>query len=413
MGSRPGRQGGTHPALQGVSSPPVSTSSEPRPREPHTTVLGMVGGGQLARMTALDAARLGVDVRVLAGASDQGVRGLFEVVDGAHDDPAALRRLADQVDVVTFDHELVPLDAIAALEADGHPVRPSSTTLSFTDKLHQRQAFADAGLPVPPFARVTSTDEVETFAAAHGWPVVLKAPRGGYDGRGVSVADDLAAAEDMLTAAAGRPLLAEAHLDLTMELAVLVVTSATGERAVYDVVESVQVEGMCREVHAADGHLSVSMVAEGRRLGERVAGLVESVGVLAVELFVVGDEVLVNEIAPRPHNSGHHTIDGCVTSQFENHARAVLGWPLGSVAPTAPSTVMVNVVGTDVDPRERAALVTEDVRIHLYGKSVRPGRKIGHVTATGTDHDEVAARARRAAAILEGSAPTSDTGATT
>ena len=190
---------------------------------------------------------------------------------------------------------------------------------------------------------------------------------------------------------------------------------ATGRRAVdqqHDLALLNQQRSELNSAAAQDRGRRIAL-AEGRRLGERVADLVESIGVLAVELFVVGDEVLVNEIAPRPHNSGHHTIDGCVTSQFENHARAVLGWPLGSVAPTAPSTVMVNVVGTDVDPRERAALVTEDVRIHLYGKSVRPGRKIGHVTATGTDHDEVAARARRAAAILEGSAPTSDTGATT
>lgn len=390
------------PVQTSPNTPSAPSPTGPRPREPHTTVLGMVGGGQLARMTALDAARLGIDVRVLTGANDQGVRGLFTVVDGAHDDPEALRRLADQVDVVTFDHELVPLDAIQDLEAAGVTVRPSSTTLSFADKLHQRRTFADAGLPLPAFAEVTNTAEVESFAAEHGWPVVLKAPRGGYDGRGVSVAKDVAAAQDMLDAAAGRPLLAEQMLDLGMELAVLVVTSASGQRAVYEVVESVQVEGMCREVHAAEGHLDPELIAEGRRLGERVADLVESIGVLAIELFVVDGTLLVNEIAPRPHNSGHHTIDGCTTSQFENHARAVLGWPLGPVAPTAPATVMVNVVGTDGDPRERVPLVTDDVRIHLYGKGARPGRKIGHVTATGADHAEVAERARRAAAILEG-----------
>ena len=357
-------------------------------------------------MIALDAARLGIQVRVLAGEHDQGVRGVFPVLDGAHDDPAALRRLAEQVDVVTFDHELVPLDAIEALEADGHVVRPSSTTLRFSDKLHQRRSFADAGLPVPPFAAVTSAAEIAAFADAHGWPVVLKAPRGGYDGRGVAVADDLDQAQPMLAAAGGRPLLVEAHLALAQELAVLVVRGPDGAQAVYEPVESVQIEGMCREIHAVEGHLRGDLRARARALAARVADVVAPVGVLAVELFLTdGGELLVNEIAPRVHNSGHHTIDGCVTSQFENHARAVLGWPLGSVAATAPAAVMVNVVGvaTDDDPRDRVAeaAALEGVKIHLYDKSPRPARKIGHVTVVGEGHEGVAARAREAVAILE------------
>lgn len=370
-------------------------------------VLGVVGGGQLARMVALDAARLGVDVLVLAGEADQGVRGLFTVVEGEPDDPAALRLLADQVDVVTFDHEVVPLDAIRALEADGVVVRPSADALTFADKLHQRRAFATSGLPLPPFAAVTSVADVEGFAAAHGWPVVLKAAWGGYDGRGVAVVHGEAAAGDMVAAAAGRDLLAEAHLDLVRELAVLVVTSATGERVVYDPVESVQVDGMCREVHAAVGHLAPAEAAAARQVAGRVADDVGAVGVLAVELFVVHDPdgraaLLVNEIAPRPHNSGHHTIDGCDTSQFENHARAVLGLPLGSPAPLAAASVMVNVVGTGgTDPRDRVHLVAPGVRIHLYGKTPRPGRKVGHVTVVGPDHAAAAAAARTAAAVLE------------
>ncbi len=370
-------------------------------------VLGVVGGGQLARMTALDAARLGVDVRVLAGASDEGVRGLLTVVDGAHDDPEALRRLADQVDVITFDHELVPLDIIRSLEADGVVVRPSSTTLAFADKLHQRTRFAEAGLPIPPFARVTSEADLTAFAAKHGWPLVLKAPWGGYDGRGVAVVRDLIEAADMLTAAAGRALLVEPKLALLQELAVLVVTSANGDQVTYAPVESVQVDGMCREVHAAAGHLPVELVLRAIRLGQQVAGIVQSVGVLAIELFVVAGadgtaELLINEIAPRPHNSGHHTIDGCVTSQFENHARAVLGWPLGSTAPRAGASVMVNVVGVDGDPRDRVPLVGPTVKVHLYDKTPRPGRKIGHVTVADNDHEAATAAARQAAAILEG-----------
>ncbi|CAN5171080.1 5-(carboxyamino)imidazole ribonucleotide synthase [soil metagenome] len=382
-----------------------------------TMVLGVVGGGQLARMTALDAVRLGVEVRVLAGAADEGVRGLLPVVDGAHDDPDALRRLASQVDVVTFDHELVPLEAIRELEAAGTVVRPSSAALAFADKVHQRTAFAAAGLPVPPFATVTSAADVAAFADAHGWPVVLKAPHGGYDGRGVAIAADAAGAEAMLAAAAGRGLLVEPMLALRQELAVLVVTGVSGERVTYDPVESVQEEGMCREVHAADGHLPAALAARATALAERVADVVGAVGVLAVELFLVdgdtadgadtadtsGGALLVNEIAPRPHNSGHHTIDGCVTSQFENHTRAVLGWPLGSPAPRAAASVMVNVVGTDGDPRDRVHLVDDAVKIHLYGKTAKPGRKIGHVTVVGPDHTKATAQARAAAALLEGS----------
>lgn len=372
-------------------------------------VLGIVGGGQLARMIALDAVRLGVQVIVLAGESDEGVRGLFPVLNGAHDNPDALRRLADQVDVVTFDHELVPLAAIRDLEEDGVVVHPSSTALAFADKLHQRTSFARAGLPVPPFAAVDSIEDVEAFSVDHGWPVMLKAPRGGYDGRGVAVAQTVEEAQGMLDAAAGRGLLIEPLLELWQELAVLVVTSADGDRVVYDPVESVQVEGMCREIHSAVGHLPAMLEEEARTLGAWVADVVGAVGVLAVELFVVSGpdgeaKLLVNEIAPRPHNSGHHTIDACVTSQFENHARAVLGLPLGSVTQVAPVSVMVNIVGTDAggDPRGRLGLAPPQAKIHLYEKTPRPKRKIGHVTVLGQDHDEVAGLARRAAATLEG-----------
>lgn len=358
-------------------------------------------------MMALDAARLGVHVRVLAGPDDEGVRGLFHVVEGRFDDVSALRRLAQQVDVVTFDHELVPLQAIRTLEDEGWVIRPGSTTLAFTDKLYQRRAFAAAGLPVPPFAEVARIDEVDAFAATHGWPVVLKAPRGGYDGRGVVIAHDIRAAADMVDGAAGRGLLIEAHQPLVQELAVVVVTSVDGHRTAYEPVESVQVDGMCREIHSAHGNLHPDLAMTAMRLGQRVADMVGSIGVLAVELFVVGDRdggstLLVNEVAPRPHNSGHHTIDSCVTSQFENHVRAVLGWRLGSVLQRATASVMVNVVGGSTgDPRERASSVGPDVHIHLYDKTPLPGRKVGHVTVVGDDQATVTTTARAAAAMLE------------
>lgn len=371
-----------------------------------TAILGIVGGGQLARMTGLDAARLGVDVKVLAGPDDEGVRGLLPVVEGAHDDVEALRRFADDVDVVTFDHELVPLQAVRKLEGDGVTVRPGAVTLEFSDKLHQRRAFDQAGLPIPAYAEVAEVEEVEAFAADHGWPVVLKAPRGGYDGRGVVVAGDVGAAAGMVEAAASQGLLVEAHLALVRELAVVVVVTPEGDVTAYEPVESVQVHGMCREIHAVQGLLGPGLAVTATRLAQRVAHVVQAVGVLAVELFVVasdgGPRLVINEVAPRPHNSGHHTIDTCVTSQFENHARAVLGLPLGAVSQQVPAAVMVNVVGGEGDPRDRVAAVAPDVKVHLYGKTPRPGRKVGHVTVVGEDHDTVATKARSAAAVLEG-----------
>ena len=361
-------------------------------------------------MMALDAARLGVEVLVLAGPDDEGVRGLFPVIDGSPDDLAALRALGEQVDVITLDHELVPLDAIRALELDGVVVRPGSGTLAFTDKLYQRRTFAELGIPVPAFAEVKSIEDIESFADEHGWPVVLKAPRGGYDGRGVAVAQDRGQAEEMVDAADGRALLVEEHLDLVQELAVISVNSANMDTTTYEPVVSVQVDGMCQEIHA-DGTIPVDLSAVAVRLASRVAQVVEAVGVLAVELFVVDDGgrplVLVNEIAARPHNSGHHTIDACVTSQFENHVRAVLGMPPGAVQQRDPVSVMVNVVGGPDgvgDPRERVGQVPRDAKVHLYDKTPRPGRKIGHVTVTGEDTDEVVATARLAAATLEGRA---------
>jgi 5-(carboxyamino)imidazole ribonucleotide synthase len=233
------------------------------------TVLGVVGGGQLARMLGLAAAPLGVGVRVLARTTDEGVRGLLPVVDGDPDDLEALRRLAAEVDVVTFDHELVPLDAVRALEAEGVVVRPSSSALAFADKLRQRRAFAAADLPVPPFAEVLDEADVAAFAGAHGWPVVLKAPWGGYDGRGVAVAVDAGEAADMLAAAGGRPLLAERHLPLVQELAVVVVTDVEGVRASYAPVVSVQ---------AGDGADVVLELARGAAVDGVVPRVVDARG---------------------------------------------------------------------------------------------------------------------------------------
>lgn len=363
--------------------------------------LGIVGGGQLARMTALAAGRLAVPVLVLAADRDEGVRGLAPVLPGGPDDLGALRRLAERVDVVTFDHERVDVRHVAALEEAGHVVRPGSRALGFADKLVQREAFVAAGLPVPAFSRVAGAQDLTRFGEEHGWPLVLKLARGGYDGRGVVVEHGLEAASRLV----GQPdttWVAEPLLPLDAELAVLVVRRPGGEQVAYPPVTTVQVDGMCREVLApvaVDQAIADRAAAVARTVAEHVG----AVGVLAVELFVAGGQVLVNEVAPRPHNTGHPTIDGHATSQFENHLRAVLDWPLGPTALRAPAVAMVNVVGRAGDPRARLpqALAAGDAHIHLYAKTARPGRKLGHVTALGADLDTALATARRVTAILE------------
>lgn len=371
--------------------------------------LGMVGGGQLARMSCQAAIPLGLTLRVLAERADDSaalVAGDVEV--GAPGDVEALRRFAAGCDVVTFDHELVPPEVLQALANDGVTLRPSSEALLFAqDKLHQRTRFAAAGLPVPAFAPIATGEDAAAFGAAHGWPVVLKATRGGYDGRGVWVARDAEDAQRIAgeVLASGVTLLAEAFVPIEREVAVLVARSANGQLAHYPVVETVQVDGMCREV-LSPAPIPQPLASEAHRLAAEIATLTSAVGILALELFVTPSGLVVNEVALRPHNSGHFSIEGCATSQFENHIRAVLGWPLGHTTPAAPFVATVNVVGggSGADPRANlpAALAVPGAHVHLYGKGPRPGRKLGHVTALGTDAREVIERTRRAAAMLVG-----------
>jgi len=376
-----------------------------------TPRVGMVGGGQLARMTYQAAIPFGVTLRVLAERADDGaalVGGEVEI--GSHTDLEALRRFASGCDVVTFDHELAPPELLTQLEAEGHVLRPSPAAMRFAqDKLWQRDRFGALGLPVPAHARVATVEEVEAFARANGgWPTVMKAARGGYDGRGVWAVRSPEEAAAVLAEGArgGLTLFAEATVDLEREVAVLIARRPGGQSVVYPVVETVQENGMCREL-VAPAPIDPVVAAHARNIAERISDAIDVTGIMAVELFVArGGVVLVNEIATRPHNSGHHTIEGCVTSQFENHLRGVLDWPLGSTAAMAPAVVTVNVVGgpSGGDPRANlpAALAIPGVHVHLYGKGPRPGRKLGHVTALGADAGEVRERAERAAAILVG-----------
>jgi 5-(carboxyamino)imidazole ribonucleotide synthase len=377
----------------------------------HGPVLGFVGGGQLARMCALAAAPMGVRVKVLAAPSDEGAAEVApDVVVGRADDPDALRAFAATVDVLTIDHENVDHATFAELEAAGVAVRPGVGTLRYSDKAFQRQEFAAAGLPVPDFLVVEASDptaagQVDEFASRHGGRVVLKASRGGYDGRGVWILD-AAEVPEFLQSYEGAPLVVEPLLPLEREVAVLVARRPSGEVAVWPVVETVQVDGMCDEVLAGGSVLPTGLEAEALRVGARVAEVTGVVGVLAVELFVVDGAVVVNEIAPRVHNSGHLTIEGTQTSQFEQHVRAVLDWPFGPTGLTAPYAVMRNVVGgAEGDPRDRQAVTLGQVpeaHVHLYGKASRPARKVGHVTVLGDDLDRCRAQAQLAADLLAG-----------
>jgi 5-(carboxyamino)imidazole ribonucleotide synthase len=370
---------------------------------PEVPVVGMVGAGQLARMTAQAAIGLGVGFRVLAGsAADSAAQVTAGTQVGDYRSLDDLRDFAAGCDVLTFDHEHVPAEHLAALERAGVPVRPAAAALRFTqDKLAMRERLTGLGIPCPRFAPVSGIAEVEAFAAGT-WPVVLKAVSGGYDGKGVWVCGSPAQARDVL--AHGLRLIAEEYVAFERELAVLAARSPHRQGAVYPVVETVQRDGVCREVVAPAPGLAPGRAAQAAELALRIAGELGVTGLLAVELFETPAGLLVNELAMRPHNCGHWTIEGAVTSQFEQHLRAVLDLPLGSPSLAAPATVMANVLGgDDADVYDRYIHVMAadpGVKVHMYGKPVRPGRKIGHVTVTGADPAELADRARRAASYL-------------
>jgi 5-(carboxyamino)imidazole ribonucleotide synthase len=364
----------------------------------------MVGGGQLARMTAQAAVSLGLSLRVLADRPDDSAALVAADVElGGPDELAALSRFAKACDVVTFDHEHVPQDRLKSLEADGVVVRPGSHALLYAqDKLAQRRRLEEMGIPVPAFAAVESPGDVAAFGEEHGWPVVLKAVRGGYDGRGVWV---LAEPPAELP---GPHVYVEQRVSLVHELAQQVARRPSGEMVAWPLVETVQQDGICVEVVAPAPRTSPAMATDATSLAMRLAEELDVTGVLAVELFEAPAGLVVNELAMRPHNSGHWTIEGSRTSQFEQHVRAVLDWPLGDASPVAPVSVMVNVIGgADTDLTQtlpRALGEVPEAAVHLYGKAPRPGRKLGHVTVCGTDLVEVRDRARQAVAVLRGDA---------
>jgi 5-(carboxyamino)imidazole ribonucleotide synthase len=369
----------------------------------------MVGGGQLARMTQQAAIALGLGFRVLAdSATDSAALVTADVTVGDYRNYDDLAAFAAGCDVVTFDHEHVPLEHVEKLVASGVRCYPGPQALPFVqDKLRMRERLGALGFPVPAWSSVESVAEVVAFAERYGWPVVAKAASGGYDGKGVWVLQSAADAAQLLERGGVR-LYVEQHVAFTRELAALVARSPSGRSVGWPIVQTVQDDGICVEVLAPAPDLAPARAQQATELALRIAEEFDVVGLLAVELFEVADGVLVNELAMRPHNSGHWSIDGAVTSQFEQHLRAVLDWPLGDTATQAPFTVMTNLLGgagpdaADLAARIPAALADGDVRLHLYGKAVRAGRKIGHVTISGDDVADLRARARRATDVLRG-----------
>jgi 5-(carboxyamino)imidazole ribonucleotide synthase len=364
-------------------------------------VVGMVGAGQLARMTHQAAIALGQSLRVLAAAPDDGAALVAADVQlGDHADLAALRTFAKGCDVVTFDHEHVPTEHIRALAAEGVTLYPGADALVYAqDKRAMRERLSALGAPVPRWR--PDTTDLASFGDEVGWPVVAKAVRGGYDGRGVWMLDAGSALPD------GVELILEERVPLRRELAVQVARSPFGQVAAYPVVETVQRDGICVEVLAPAPGLPEELAVAAQQLAIDIATALGVVGLLAVELFEVDGGLVVNELAMRPHNSGHWTIEGARTSQFEQHLRAVLDYPMGDTTLTAPAVVMANVLGGEpggigIDERLHHLFAADPgVKVHLYGKQVRPGRKIGHVTALGDDLEEVRERARRAAQWLQ------------
>jgi 5-(carboxyamino)imidazole ribonucleotide synthase len=391
-------------------------------------VVGVIGGGQLARMMYPPAVELGIRLRVLAeSAAVSAAQVVPDAPVGDYRESAVVSGFAAECDVVTFDHEHVPGALLEKLVADGVTVRPGPAALHHAqDKLAMRQRLTELGLPCPRWRQVHTWDDVVSFGrelASGSGPVtvVLKTPRGGYDGKGVLVVDLADAAGDpatesgqtalnWLARAGAGGLLAEERVRFDRELAVLVARSPSGQAAAWPVVESTQVDGVCREVVAPAPGLDGDLASRATEIGLTIAGELGVVGVLAVEMFEVtgpdGPRVLINELAMRPHNSGHWTIDGAVTSQFEQHLRAVLDLPLGDPRPRARWSVMVNVLGGDHPDLYRSYLhvMARDpgVKVHVYGKAVTPGRKVGHVTVCGDDLDDCLLRARHAADFIRG-----------
>jgi len=365
-------------------------------------IVGVIGGGQLARMMIPAAVNLDIDLRVLAEAEGSPAA-LAATAVGDYRDLDTVLDFASTVDVVTFDHEHVPQPILRELVSRGVAVRPGPDALRYAqDKLLMRERLGGLGLPMPVWARIESTADLVRFIDANGGRAVLKTATGGYDGKGVRVVSSAEEAQDWIER--GQPLLAEELVDYSRELAQSVARRPSGQIAAWPVVESIQRDGVCAEVIAPAPSSAARAAGVASEIAHTIAEELGVTGVLAVELFETTDErILINELAMRPHNTGHWSIDGSTTSQFEQHLRAVLDLPLGATGCRDDWSVMVNILGGPAagslaDRYPVAFAEQPTVKVHNYGKEPRPGRKIGHVTAGGDDLDEVAYLARAAAA---------------
>ena len=392
-----------------AATPDTQPAREARRAPGGFPVVGIIGGGQLARMCAAPAAELALTLSVFAESDDAAAALVVPHAPvGDYRDAEQVREWARGCDVVTFDHEHVPADVLAALEADGVALHPRPSALRFAqDKLAMRQRLSDLDVPCPAWAPVSTSDELSAFGEQHGWPLVLKTPTGGYDGKGVMLVRTPDDADAWFAQADSAPLLAEEAVAFEREIAVMIARSPSGQVAVWPVVETVQVDGICTEVLAPAPDLSDDAAERITSAAITIARELDVTGVMAVELFDLGgDEFVVNELAMRPHNSGHWSMDGSITGQFEQHLRAVLDLPLGDTRARAPWTVMGNVLGGEYEelyPTYRHLMARDPgLKIHLYGKGVRPGRKIGHVNVFGDDLVGLRARARHACDYLQG-----------
>ncbi len=374
----------------------------------HTPRVGVIGGGQLARMMTPPAINLGIQIKVLAEAEGASAQLATSMV-GDYNQLDVVREFARGVDVITFDHEHVPISVLQALEAEGVNIQPPSKALAFAqNKLHMRQRLSALGLPMPAWAEIRDAASLDDFIAANGGVAILKTPIGGYDGKGVRVVRASVDAKDWLEnlASFGGSLLAEEKVDFVRELAQLSARTPSGEFQAWPLVETIQENGVCSVVLAPAPETTAATLQTTAAIAKQIAEALGVTGVLAVEMFEARDgRIVINELAMRPHNSGHFSIEGSVTSQFEQHIRAVLDLPLGSTAPRAAHAVMVNLLGVDdqnnfVQALEKALAAHPDAKVHTYGKGARAGRKMGHVTVVADSAEHALAEARGAAAVL-------------
>jgi 5-(carboxyamino)imidazole ribonucleotide synthase len=363
-------------------------------------IIGVIGAGQLARMLIEAATPLDIEIALLAASPSDGAARIWpDVAIGSPDDAEIVAAFARACDVVTFDHELVPEPVLSCLESECVDLAPSADTMRIAqNKQLQREILGKAGLPQPEHRICLSAEDATVAAREIGYPVIVKAAQGGYDGRGVWRIDDDASLDEVARQLAERSIVmvVEECVPLDRELAILIARDRRGDTAIYPLVETVQVDGICRQINL-DRRIDHELSIAATQIAVAIAEQVGLIGVLAVELFESGGRLLINEIATRPHNSGHYSIEAITTSQFEQHLRAIADLPLGSTACTAEAAVTVNILGRSdgVDPRDRlaSALAVPGVRVHLYGKEARHGRKLGHVTALGSSVEECANRA--------------------